>query len=181
MGGVGPASGCCCHGGGRGSAGGCLSPSWRYRGPLHVLNATVPGQLGCGEVGSLPTSQPGAGAVCLSGRPPLPPLFAELTTVWGTSEDPGCHAPGQESHTEGGSVGQPVPAPFPSPPRGLPPLHHQFTSKTVRAPASFPPLHCYGEGSRAGGVGLGGAKLSSIPPHLSSACTGDGWRWWGLV
>ncbi|KAM6259391.1 rac GTPase-activating protein 1-like [Spheniscus humboldti] len=59
---------------------------------------------------------------------------AELTTVWGTSEDPGCHAPGQESHTEGGSVGQPVPAPFPSPPRGLPPLHHQFTSKTVIRP-----------------------------------------------
>ncbi|XP_075367975.1 rac GTPase-activating protein 1-like [Mycteria americana] len=59
---------------------------------------------------------------------------AELTTVWGTSEDPGCHGPGQESHTEGGSAGQPVPAPFLSPPQGLPQLQHQFTSKTVIRP-----------------------------------------------
>ncbi|XP_049659631.1 rac GTPase-activating protein 1-like [Accipiter gentilis] len=59
---------------------------------------------------------------------------AELTTVWGTSEDPGCRAPGQESHTEGSSVGQPAPEAFPSPPQGLPPLQHQFTSKTVIRP-----------------------------------------------
>ncbi|XP_035757009.1 rac GTPase-activating protein 1-like, partial [Egretta garzetta] len=59
---------------------------------------------------------------------------AELTMVWGTSKDPGCRAPGQESHTEGGSAGQPVPAPFPSPPRGPPLLQHQFTSKTVIRP-----------------------------------------------
>ncbi|KAM6078952.1 LOW QUALITY PROTEIN: rac GTPase-activating protein 1-like [Theristicus caerulescens] len=63
-----------------------------------------------------------------AGPPPLPPLSAELT------EDLGCRVPGQESHTEGGSVGQPVPALFPSPPRGLPPLQHQFTSKTVIRP-----------------------------------------------
>ncbi|XP_067154657.1 rac GTPase-activating protein 1-like isoform X2 [Apteryx mantelli] len=59
---------------------------------------------------------------------------AELTTVWGTSEDQGCRAPGHESHTEDGSAGQPAPAPCPSPPRGLPPLQHQFTSKTIIRP-----------------------------------------------
>ncbi|XP_075009150.1 rac GTPase-activating protein 1-like [Calonectris borealis] len=59
---------------------------------------------------------------------------AELTTAWGTSEDPGCRALGQETHTEGSSSGQPVPGPFPSPPRGFPPLQHQFTSKTVIRP-----------------------------------------------
>ncbi|XP_065494100.1 rac GTPase-activating protein 1-like [Caloenas nicobarica] len=59
---------------------------------------------------------------------------AELTTVWGTSEEPGCRAPGQDSHTEGGSAEQPVPAPIPSPPRGHPPRQHQFTSKTVIRP-----------------------------------------------
>ncbi|KAM9010410.1 rac GTPase-activating protein 1-like [Ara ararauna] len=52
---------------------------------------------------------------------------AELITVWGTSEDPGCHAPVQENS----SMGQPAPAPFLSPPPGLPPLQHQFTSKMV--------------------------------------------------
>ncbi|XP_054134369.1 rac GTPase-activating protein 1-like [Melozone crissalis] len=59
---------------------------------------------------------------------------AELTTVWGTSEDPGSRAAGQESHTEGSSVGQPAPAPFPSPPRSLPAVQHKFTSKTVIRP-----------------------------------------------
>lgn len=128
------------------------------------------------QVGSLPTSQLGAGVVCFSGPHPLPPLSAELTTVWGTSEDPGCRALGQESHTEGSSVGQPAPEAFPSPPQGLPPLQHQFTSKTVCVPASLPSLGCYVERSWGGGAGLGrGAKLSSIRP--SSACTRDGWRW----
>ncbi|XP_074766900.1 rac GTPase-activating protein 1-like [Athene noctua] len=61
-------------------------------------------------------------------------MRAELTTVWGTSEDLGCHALGQESHTEGGSMGQPAPAPFTSPPQGLPPLQHQFISKMVIRP-----------------------------------------------
>ncbi|XP_053926496.1 rac GTPase-activating protein 1 isoform X6 [Cuculus canorus] len=59
---------------------------------------------------------------------------AELTTAWGTGEDPSCHAPGQESHTVGGSEGQPVPAHFPSPPQTLPKLQHEFTSKTVIRP-----------------------------------------------
>ncbi|XP_064370889.1 rac GTPase-activating protein 1-like isoform X2 [Dromaius novaehollandiae] len=59
---------------------------------------------------------------------------AELTTVWGTSGDQGCCAPARESHTEDSSVGQPAPAPLPSPPRGLPPLQHQFTSKTIIRP-----------------------------------------------
>ncbi|XP_065697130.1 rac GTPase-activating protein 1-like isoform X5 [Patagioenas fasciata] len=59
---------------------------------------------------------------------------AELTMVWGTSEEPGCRAPGQESYTEGGSAEQPVPAPIPSPPRGHPLRQHQFTSKTVIRP-----------------------------------------------
>ncbi|KAM6397104.1 rac GTPase-activating protein 1-like [Pluvialis apricaria] len=59
---------------------------------------------------------------------------AELTTVWDTKENLGCSALGQESHTEGGSAGQPAPAPLTSPPRGLPPLQHQFTSKTVIRP-----------------------------------------------
>ncbi|XP_021146418.2 rac GTPase-activating protein 1 isoform X1 [Columba livia] len=59
---------------------------------------------------------------------------AELTTVWGTSEEPGCRAPGQESYTEGGSAEQPVPAPIPSAPRGHPLCQHQFTSKTVIRP-----------------------------------------------
>ncbi|XP_009882468.1 PREDICTED: rac GTPase-activating protein 1-like [Charadrius vociferus] len=81
-----------------------------------------------------------------AGPPPLPSLSAELTTVWGTKEDPGCCAPGQESHTEGGSTGQPAPAPFPSPPRGILPLQHQFTSKTVCAPASLHLPGRYGEG-----------------------------------
>ncbi|KAM4776042.1 rac GTPase-activating protein 1-like isoform 4-T4 [Cyanocitta cristata] len=69
-----------------------------------------------------------------AGLPPLPPASAELTTVWGTNEDLGCHAAGQESHTEGSSVGQPEPAPFPSPPQSLPPVQHKFTSKTVIRP-----------------------------------------------
>lgn len=96
------------------------------------------------------------GQFAFSGPPPLPPLSAELTTVWGTSEDPGCRALGQESHTEGGSAGQPVPAPFPSPPRGPPPLQHQFTSKTVRAPAQRR------EWDRGSGSGWG-EKFCSIP------------------
>lgn len=57
--------------------------------------------------------------------------------VWGTNEDLGCHAVGQESHTGGSSVGQPAPAPFPSPPQSLPPVQHKFTSKTVSDPASL--------------------------------------------
>ncbi|KAM6070397.1 rac GTPase-activating protein 1-like [Chlamydotis macqueenii] len=65
---------------------------------------------------------------------PVPPLSAELTPVWGTSEDPGCGAPGPESHTNSSSAGQPAPAPFHSPPQGLPQLQHQFTSKTVIRP-----------------------------------------------
>ncbi|XP_064574207.1 rac GTPase-activating protein 1-like isoform X1 [Zonotrichia leucophrys gambelii] len=69
-----------------------------------------------------------------AGVPPQPPPSAELTTVWGTSEDPGSRAAGQESHTEGSSVGQPAPAPFPSPPRSLPAVQHKFTSKTVIRP-----------------------------------------------
>ncbi|XP_031361180.2 rac GTPase-activating protein 1 [Lonchura striata] len=69
-----------------------------------------------------------------AGLPPRPPPSAELTTVWGTSEDLGRPAAGQESHTEGSSVGQPAPAPFPSPPRSLPPVQHKFTSKTVIRP-----------------------------------------------
>ncbi|XP_037999598.1 rac GTPase-activating protein 1-like isoform X2 [Motacilla alba alba] len=68
-----------------------------------------------------------------AGLPPRPPPSAELTTVWGTSEDLGCHAVGQESHTEGSSAGQPAPVPF-SPPRSLPPVQHKFTSKTVIRP-----------------------------------------------
>ncbi|XP_066045363.1 rac GTPase-activating protein 1-like isoform X5 [Chamaea fasciata] len=59
---------------------------------------------------------------------------AELTTVWGTSEDLSCRAAGLESHTEGSSVSQPAPAPFPSPPQSLPPVQHKFTSKTVIRP-----------------------------------------------
>ncbi|XP_040417589.1 rac GTPase-activating protein 1-like isoform X1 [Cygnus olor] len=59
---------------------------------------------------------------------------AELTTVWGASEDLGSRAPGQDSHTEGGSVGQPAPVPFASPPPSLPQPQHQFTSKTVIRP-----------------------------------------------
>ncbi|XP_075286659.1 rac GTPase-activating protein 1 [Opisthocomus hoazin] len=59
---------------------------------------------------------------------------ADLTMVWGTSQDLGCRAAGQESHTDGGSAGQPVPAPCSSPPRGLLPLQHQFASKTVIRP-----------------------------------------------
>ncbi|XP_039553468.1 rac GTPase-activating protein 1-like isoform X2 [Passer montanus] len=69
-----------------------------------------------------------------AGLPPRPPPCAELTTVCGTSEDLSCHAAGQESHTEGSPVGQPAPAPFPSPPRSLPPVQHKFTSKTVIRP-----------------------------------------------
>ncbi|XP_063255901.1 rac GTPase-activating protein 1-like [Prinia subflava] len=59
---------------------------------------------------------------------------AELTTVWGTSEDLGRHTAGQESRTEGSSEGQPAAAPFPSPPPSLPPVQHKFTSKTVIRP-----------------------------------------------
>ncbi|XP_066045361.1 rac GTPase-activating protein 1-like isoform X3 [Chamaea fasciata] len=69
-----------------------------------------------------------------AGLPPLPPPSAELTTVWGTSEDLSCRAAGLESHTEGSSVSQPAPAPFPSPPQSLPPVQHKFTSKTVIRP-----------------------------------------------
>ncbi|KAL9848180.1 rac GTPase-activating protein 1-like isoform 3-T3 [Geothlypis trichas] len=69
-----------------------------------------------------------------AGLPPQPPPSAELTTVWGTSEDLGCRAAGQESHTEGSSVGQPAPAPFPSPPPSLPAVQHKFTSKTMIRP-----------------------------------------------
>ncbi|XP_071896938.1 rac GTPase-activating protein 1-like isoform X1 [Anas platyrhynchos] len=59
---------------------------------------------------------------------------AEPATAWGTSEDSGGRAPGQDSHTEGGSVGQPAPAPFTSPPPSLLQPQHQFTSKTVIRP-----------------------------------------------
>ncbi|XP_061225952.1 rac GTPase-activating protein 1-like [Neopsephotus bourkii] len=62
-------------------------------------------------------------------------MRAEPITVWGTSEDPGCHAAVQESHTESSSTGQPAPAHF-SPPPGLPPLQHQFSSKMVIRPES---------------------------------------------
>lgn len=89
------------------------------------------------------------------GSPPLPPLSAEPATAWGTSEDSGGRAPGQDSHTEGGSVGQPAPAPFTSPPPSLLQPQHQFTSKTVRA--SSPPL----TPGHAGGM-QGGAD--QIPP-----------------
>ncbi|XP_065528934.1 rac GTPase-activating protein 1-like [Lathamus discolor] len=61
-------------------------------------------------------------------------IRAEPITVWGTSEDPGCHAAVQESHAGSSSTGQPAPAPFLSPPPGLPPLQHQFTSKMVIRP-----------------------------------------------
>lgn len=112
---------------------------------------------------------------CLSGLPPLPPPSAELTTVWGTSEDLGCHAAGQESHAEG-TVGQSAPAHFPSPPQSLSPVQHKFTSKMVRDSASL----------SSGGVGRGenygvGARLSFIPQPLSSACKGNGWRQWDLA
>ncbi|XP_030342792.1 rac GTPase-activating protein 1-like isoform X2 [Strigops habroptila] len=61
-------------------------------------------------------------------------MHAEPTMAWGTSEDLGCHAPVQESHTESSSMGQPAPAPFLSPSPGLPPLQHQFMSKMVIRP-----------------------------------------------
>lgn len=125
-GGVGPAWGCCHHGGGRRSVGGCLLPPWWDWGPLPM------------------------------GSPPLPSLSAEPATAWGTSEDSGGRAPGQDSHTEGGSVGQPAPAPFTSPPPSLLQPQHQFTSKTVRA--SSPPL----TPGHAGGM-QGGAD--QIPPR----------------
>uniref|UniRef100_A0A8V0YYJ4 Rho-GAP domain-containing protein n=1 Tax=Gallus gallus TaxID=9031 RepID=A0A8V0YYJ4_CHICK len=54
---------------------------------------------------------------------------AELTTVWGTSKDPGGHASAQESQTEGGSVGQPAPGSPHSPPPDLPSPQHHFSSK----------------------------------------------------
>lgn len=92
----------------------------------------------------------GDGVACLSGLPLLPPPSAELTTVWGTSEDQGCHAVGQESHTEGCSVEQPAPAPFSSLPQSLPQVQHKFTSKTVCDPASF----SSGEVGRGEGYGV---------------------------
>uniref|UniRef100_A0A8B9SJJ9 Rac GTPase-activating protein 1 n=1 Tax=Anas platyrhynchos TaxID=8839 RepID=A0A8B9SJJ9_ANAPL len=69
--------------------------------------------------------------------------------------DSGGRAPGQDSHTEGSSGGQPAPAPFTSPPPSLLQPQHQFTSKTVRA--SSPPL----TPGHAGGM-QGGAD--EIPP-----------------
>ncbi|XP_069717358.1 rac GTPase-activating protein 1-like isoform X2 [Phaenicophaeus curvirostris] len=65
---------------------------------------------------------------------PLPLPSAELTTAWGTGEDPSCCAPEQKSQCEGGSEEQPVPPHFPSPPQTLPKLQHEFTSKTVIRP-----------------------------------------------
>ncbi|XP_051479392.1 LOW QUALITY PROTEIN: rac GTPase-activating protein 1-like [Apus apus] len=60
---------------------------------------------------------------------------AELTTAQGSSDDLGCHAPAQESNTKSSSSArQPEPTPFPSPPRGLPLLQHQFISKMVIRP-----------------------------------------------
>lgn len=170
-GGVGPGSECCCHGRGRGSAGGaCLHHGstrvfWTCQVPLFQGSwdaAGVPW-----EVGSLPTSQPEAGVVCLSGLPPRPFLSAELTAVWGTSEEPGCRAPGQESYTEGGSAEQPVPAPIPSAPRGHPLRQHQFTSKTVCAPASL--LATMEEGVRQEERVLVGKALLCSSPVPSSA------------
>lgn len=67
------------------------------------------------------------------GIPALLPLSAELTTVWGTSKDPGGHASAQESQTEGGSVGQPAPGSPHSPPPDLPSPQHHFSSKMVCA------------------------------------------------
>uniref|UniRef100_A0A8C5U755 Rac GTPase-activating protein 1 n=1 Tax=Malurus cyaneus samueli TaxID=2593467 RepID=A0A8C5U755_9PASS len=130
---VGPASRYCCHRGGRGSVGGCLSPLWRYW-ALWTCQMPLSHTETPREMGSLPTSQLTDGVVSLSGLPPLPPPSAELTTVCGTNEDLGCHSVEQESRTEGSSVGQPAPAPFPSPPQSIPPIQHKFTSKTVIRP-----------------------------------------------
>ncbi|XP_064020533.1 rac GTPase-activating protein 1-like isoform X3 [Pogoniulus pusillus] len=58
----------------------------------------------------------------------------EVTTLCDTGKDLKCHALGQETNTEGGSVGQPAAASFPSPPQALPPCQHHFTSKTVIRP-----------------------------------------------
>jgi len=47
-------------------------------------------------------------------------------------------------------------------------------------PSLSPPVGCYGEGRRAGGAGLGGAKLSSIPPTPAlpaQGMDGGGGRW----
>uniref|UniRef100_A0A8C3L5E3 Phorbol-ester/DAG-type domain-containing protein n=1 Tax=Chrysolophus pictus TaxID=9089 RepID=A0A8C3L5E3_CHRPC len=59
---------------------------------------------------------------------------AELTTVWGTSEDRGGRASAQESQAEGGSVGQLAPGPPRSPPPDLPSPQHHFSSKMVIRP-----------------------------------------------
>ncbi|XP_031455447.1 rac GTPase-activating protein 1-like isoform X2 [Phasianus colchicus] len=59
---------------------------------------------------------------------------AELTTVWGTSDDRGGCASAQESQAEGSSVGQPAPGPSRSPPPDLPSPRHHFSSKMVIRP-----------------------------------------------
>lgn len=102
---------------------------------------------------------PGDEVAYLSGVPPLPPPSAEMTTVWGTGEDLGHRAEGQESHTEGSSVGQPAPASFPSPPQSLPPVQHKFTSKTVRDPGSLSP----GELGRGESYGVEGRTVIHSP------------------
>ncbi|CAM5146750.1 unnamed protein product, partial [Eretmochelys imbricata] len=64
--------------------------------------------------------------------------LTELTTVWGSSED-------SDSHPESGAGLEPRGLdPFPSPPQGLPPPQHLFTSKTVIRPEP-----CAGCGARA--------------------------------
>ncbi|KAG6920742.1 hypothetical protein G0U57_014362, partial [Chelydra serpentina] len=53
------------------------------------------------------------------------PTLTELTTVWGSSED-------SDSHPDSGAGLEPRGLdPFPSPPQGVPPPQHLFTSKTV--------------------------------------------------
>ncbi|KAI6065133.1 Rac GTPase-activating protein 1-like protein [Aix galericulata] len=94
---------------------------------------------------------------------------AEPAAAWGTSEDSGGRAPGQDSHTEGGSGGQPAPAPFTSPPPSLLQPQHQFTSKTGVLADFAPPtpplvpalvVHCVTEVETRG---LAEAGLYRVP------------------
>ncbi|XP_010022021.1 PREDICTED: rac GTPase-activating protein 1-like, partial [Nestor notabilis] len=108
----------------------CVPPAAEVPGPAGSLSPTVLLPWCCSHQGHRASMC----AVCFSGSPPLHPLSAEPIMVSGTSEDPGCHAPVQDSHTESSSMGQPAPSPFISPPPGLPTLQHQYTSKMVIRP-----------------------------------------------
>lgn len=126
--------------------------------------ASIPtgGLMDSQEAGSLPHP-------LALGNPALLLLFAELTTVWGTSENRGGRALVQESQAEGSSVGQPAPGPPHSPPPDFPSPQHHFSSKMVRAEHPLLSLDPMVRGASNGQSGAGPSPRLPTPGHPPGA------------